>query len=540
MAWINRTGIQLTTILLVFFGVIAAGLIGVSTRWGPSAYGDSTGYIEVAHNLMVGNGPVQIKGSGKIMLLTTRPPFYSMALALFSLPGEPLIDAARILDVVLFALFVAGVGLAIYGMLHRPLVSLAASMFLLTSPTMVSVFSGAMSEPLFYVLGFSGLFLLIFYLQTGRRSFWWASAVLTGLSSVTRFTGATMIATGCLILLLFSSRSFIKRVKESLGYLGVSLLPFLAWAIYLRWMGTYPGQYSLPAAEALVTMLRSSARAFIEIFFNWLPWGAAYAAHHPNHHGLMIAILALFALIGLVACFYYAGRKGLVRSAHRVDFQMGVTFGALILIYVVFLLITYIVVLNPKPRLDERMLSPLLIAFLLSGIGFLIFALDSIKSRRIPASAPAGILLVFIIANSIPTVTYVKAMYAEGDGYTSRAWHQSAVISALKTLPPNVHIISDDIEAVMFFTFRPATRIPELESHTREPIGQAFGDDPNDSVQRMFRDHQAVLVLFNTAYWQFYDLYGSADTMKRLNAFTRGLYPYFKGSDGAIYYYSAP
>lgn len=533
---LNRNGVLIG---LLFLGLIGAGTMIYATRWGPSAYGDSVGYIEVAHNLMVGKGPVQIKGSGGIMLLTTRPPFYSMVLALFSLAGQPLIDSARYLDVILFALFVAGLGLAVDGLLHQPLLSIAISLFLLVSPTMVSNFASAMSEPLFYVLGFAGLLLLVYYLQTGRQYLLWISAGLTGLGFITRFTGVTFIGTGCLILLFFPGKTLSQRIKESLSYGLAGLVPFLLWLIYLRVMGTYPGQYLLPSYPQIIVMLRSCARAFIDIFFGWLPWGGLFAAQYPYHHGLIFFIIALAVLVGLAVTFSRLDSKSLSQSTQKPSLQLGVTFGVFILVYSLFLILTYLIVLNPKPRLDERMLSPLLIASLLGGSGFLSFVLDSIKGPDARRFVIPAILLVFIVAYTPLTYQYVQKMYAVGDGYTSRAWHESGVIPALKTLPSNVRIISDDINAIMFFTFRPASRIPELESHTPEPINQTFGDDQKDVVQRLFHDKQAVLVLFNQGYWQFDALYGG-ETQKRLNAFTRGLYPYFKGSDGAIYYYAAP
>ena len=53
-----------------------------------------------------------------------------------------------------------------------------------------------------------------------------------------------------------------------------------------------------------------------------------------------------------------------------------------------------------------------------------------------------------------------------------------------------------------------------------------------------FKSGKAVLVVFNTAYDQFYQIYGK-DTPDRWKKFTRGLYIIYSDDEGTIYSYDS-
>lgn len=521
-------------------GLLGGWIAGYAMHWGPLAYSDSVSYLEMAHNLLAGLGPIEFKGSGKIELLATHPPFYSIVLALFSLTGQPLIITARILNIVLFALFVFGVGLLLYLIMRRPLISLYVSFFLLSARVMVTNFTGAMSEPIFFCLGVFGLFFVLIYLRTKHSGFLWISAALTGLSIISRFTGVTIIAAGCAALLIFSLKPIKKRLWDALSYFILSLIPFLIWRIYLNSIGGYLGFYSIPAYPEMATLLSDGFKTMIKFVFRWLPWGSQIEARFPDQQTVILTVLGLCGLLFLLLALFKQG-KNLFRAAWgKPNFQIGITFGVFNLVYFLFLMFTYVFVNFPKPFLDDRVLSPLLVGGVLSAVGFLDFILEDTRPAILRQIIPAGMILLFIIPNINPTMSYVQSMHIAGIGYTSKTWQRSGTIKAVMGLPADVHIISDNIDAIKFYTFRSASRIPELESMTPQPFEQTFGDNPDDPVQAQFRNGQAVLVLFNDAYSQFDAIYGGQATQTRLKAFTNGLYPYYEGSDGSIYYYSAP
>lgn len=521
-------------------GALAGWIAAYAMHWGPLAYSDSVAYLEVAHNILAGLGPIEIKGSGRIEQLITHPPFYSYVLALLSITGQPLVISARILNIALFALFIFGVGFGFFILTRRALLAVMISLFLLSVPVMMINFTSAMSEPTFFFLGFLGLFLVLFYFRTHRSVLLWVAAIWMGLSFLSRFTGAVMMAAAALAILFFSEKPILKRVLDIMVFSVLCLIPFAIYRVYLATIGGSLGTYGIPPFATLATLFKSGFRTLTEIVIRWLPWGRSLAVRFPNHHGALLIALALATVAVPLLALYRQGKAALPATWRKPNFQVGVTFAVLNLIYIVFVLATFLFVQNPKPILDERVFSPLLVGGILSAAGMADFILETALPSTLRQAILAGVVLLFIIPNLSPTQSYIQTMRSSGIGYTSQAWQESPTIQAAQKLPANVHIISDNIDAIMFYTYRAASRIPELESKTPQPIGQAFGDDPNDVVQSMFRSGQAVLVLFNQSYTQFDAIYGGQATRTRVKAFTHGLYPYFQGSDGAIYYYSNP
>jgi hypothetical protein len=258
------------------------------------------------------------------------------------------------------------------------------------------------------------------------------------------------------------------------------------------------------------------------------------------HHAMFLLAVGVLGLLFLLLTLFKQGKNTFRAAWVKPNFQIGVAFGVFNLVYCLFLLFTYLFVEHPKPVLDVRMLSPLLVGGILSGVGFLDFILEVYLASTLRQLIPAGVILLFILTNINLTISYLQKMQADGDGYTSKAWQESGVIREVKGLPATEHIISDNIDVIMLYTFRSASRIPELESKIPQPLGQPFGDDPTDSVQTLFRNGKAVLVLFNQAYWQFDAIYGGQATQTRFKAFTKGLSPYYEGGDGSIFYYAIP
>jgi hypothetical protein len=133
----------------------------------------------------------------------------------------------------------------------------------------------------------------------------------------------------------------------------------------------------------------------------------------------------------------------------------------------------------------------------------------------------------------------VQLLHDQGVGYTSAQWQGSSVIPVVRQLPPNIPIVSSDIDAIMFFTFRPARRLPELENNAQVKVYQTFGNDLSNAAEAVFQEKGAALVIFNSDYHLFNDLYGK-NTSDRLEAMTKGLYKYYEGPDGAIFFYHKP
>jgi hypothetical protein len=215
---------------------------------------------------------------------------------------------------------------------------------------------------------------------------------------------------------------------------------------------------------------------------------------------------------------------------------IGYIFAAFGIMYLVFITTTYLVVELPKPILDGRILMPGMLALILS-ILFYIHRVVEVQWAGKPLRFLVLIFpIVFVTFYAPATFSLADELHPGGRGYSSAGWQNSCLIKAIDTVPPELVIISDNIEGIMFHTGRPAYRIPDLQTGRSRPLDERLGDDPTDDVHRLFNQGEAVLVLFNSAKVKFYGTY-EEETEQRLQGLTAGLVECISACDGSIYAY---
>ena len=521
----------LTLSLIILLSLLGAALIVYATYWGPWGWSDSVEYVEVAHNIQAGLGPIIIKGSGNISLITLHPPFYSYVLSGIGLSGMDLVSAARWLDVALFAAFLLSLGLSFYALTSQPLLALAVCLYFVTSPVIILDFSSLLSEPLFFTLAILGIILLVFYLQKKNRWFLIPSALLLGLALTTRFAGITFIATVVLVLLLYQKNDLKRWVVDAALFSAISAGPLLIWMIYLRGMGGSFVTFSNPFVNWFQTLYTFGV-SFIHVIWNWLP-------KMVTRYKIIILLLAILILAALILVGIRRKRRLKLHGDHlKPSIQLGITFLASGVVYFAFMFLTTFI-RSLKPTIDDRILSPILISFFIGFIIFFSYLLEDGGPNRLSQWVPFLLVVALVSFNILPMLKNVQLLHDQGVGYTSAQWQGSSVIPVLRQLPPNIPIVSSNIDAIMFFTFRPARRLPELENKAQVKVYQTFGNDLSNASEAVFREKGAALVIFNSDYHLFSDLYGK-NTSARLEALTKGLYKYYEGPDGAIFFYQKP
>ena len=534
-----ETRVQNTTIsLIILLGLLGGFIISFCTTWGPWAKSDSVEYLEAGLNMAAGHGLVLVEATGAIIPLTIRPPFYSILLGIAGLGGIDLLDAARVIDVVLFITLILSLGFSISYFSSQPLLSIVASLFIVTSPIFIIIYTGVMSEPIFFSFGILGIFLLIGYLQEGHSLLLILSAVLVGLAWLARYAGIAFIATGLLSIVLFSHRSFKKRMGAVATYIFFSSALFLLWAYTISHAGGSPGEYEFEFNN-LWGRLAPARVALANTTWEWLSFEALFPpVDYRTKRSILIGIAILFFALSM-----YTIRKVKKNSQyqflHNQCFQVATIFTLFTIIYTSFIAVTFLFVEEPRPAVTSRIFSPILIGALISGLSFSNFAVETLILRKLLLAIPAGIVLFITASNIGQSLELIADLHENGLGYTSRQWRGSDVISAMYELPDDVPLISNDFAAIKFFTGRSAFGILELEDHIRLDVFHAFGEDVSDEVQKIFREEGAALVLFNRTLWKFQEIY-SWNTAARWAALIEGLYPYHEGLDGAIYFYQIP
>jgi hypothetical protein len=251
------------------------------------------------------------------------------------------------------------------------------------------------------------------------------------------------------------------------------------------------------------------------------------------NHGLFFILVSLF-----LTWFYVVGKKLLTcldDEYYRNHYRFGVILLLFSFAYLAIISLVYIFTFPPI-TIYHRMLSPLHVSMM-----WLLTLLISVTFKLMPHQQKwikvITIGLVFMVGwYGWRTTRIVQQNYTVGFGYTAPEWRTSETIDRVKRISRDTLIITNEQNAVLFLTDRPA--YPMKEIYRVEPLSVFFsfgqGDLESDETQRMFREG-AALVLFNSIQRQMGDLYGDlADD--RIQKLTDGLYKAYEGKDGSIYY----
>ena len=122
-----------------------------------------------------------------------------------------------------------------------------------------------------------------------------------------------------------------------------------------------------------------------------------------------------------------------------------------------------------------------------------------------------------------------------GDGLTAYRWDRSEIIQAVRGLPTQEPVISNDWELLQLWTGRPIHGFWNTFP-SKPPIqASAYGTEPSDPVQSIFCKQGAALVIFEDFPTQFRAQVGEA-SVGRIPGLFAGLAVYGTYPDGKIYF----
>jgi len=443
--------------LLVFTALIVAALVALvqilyATNYGPWAYSDAASYIWTAVNIAEGRGIVLQNPEGNYVLLNWHPPLFPIFLAApIALGAEPL-QAARWLNALCFAAVVFMSGFFTWRYTRSWLAGLVVPVLIIFSIDLVYVFSGAMSEALFFLLGFSALILAVEALKPkGNKKLLILTGLLAGLSYLARYAGIVFIGVVILLPFLFVPGSFWKKTKLALWSALPAGVILLAWSltVYLT-DGTFGGRRVVSSE-----MLRLDFSTYFEKFTgavgNWVPF--LLRGNHILALQWKLLVGGLVILAVLIIGFF--GRKQEPTAAERKGHLLWLSaLGLFLVAYLGFHVFSYIFS-SAAPAVDRRLLSPVLLAaFLLMGA---VFSLPRrITVRRVPVFELIlfgyALLTVFYFAGKMKDYLYEQHYF--GSGYTSKRWQESLLFEKAQALPAEVMLASNHNEMLFFYTGR--------------------------------------------------------------------------------------
>ncbi|MEA2175863.1 MAG: hypothetical protein QOD00_3455 [Blastocatellia bacterium] len=486
----SQTFIPRPSYFLLALCVLGIVVLLFSTAWGIGVSPDSTVYIGAARNLMRGAGLTALTGKSiELEPLTHYPPLYPLLLALCGAAGSEPLHAARWINAFAFGANVLLAGLSV-GMYTRWSVgaSVLASLLLLAAPDMLQIHSMAWTEPLFILFSLAGLLLLSAYLESGRRALLMAAAATVALGFLTRYVGVVLLATGACGVLLLGGKSYGRRVLDALLFACVAGLPMALWMMRNRRAGGGATDREFVFHPVGFHQLVSA----LNTVSTWLLLGKVGTG--------LRAIVFLFEIACLAALGILLWRRKQARDADEMKMKgklkrLPALLAICIIFYAGFFIITASFI-DFDTVFDERALAPV------HALGLVLLICIAWRLFRAREAGHllylSSIILCLAFAGSyiVRGANWVRQKRGDGQGYTSRAWRESATIEHLKSLPPETLIFTNGYDAVYFLTGRRAVFLPEKTIHGTGRANALYASELAHMREQLL-DQNGALVYFD-------------------------------------------
>ena len=503
--------------ILVIFGLLGIAVIWISSPWGIGVGYDSIFYLSASDNILSGSGLSRFDGYGNTIPLTHFPPLYSLTLAGFSLiTGFESDLAARILAAVFFGFLVGLSGWLVYRHTRSLLASVFGSTFVLVSPVLLDVSFMAMSELLFLVLLLLMIDFLNKYLLHGNMVVLIIVAIFASLMYLTRYVGLTAVALGALSILIFQPSTWVKKAKDVIIFVSISLVPMLIF--YARnWYLTGSMTNRIIAFHPPTIV---QIRQGLSTVSTWLLPGRI----NPTFR-LVVLGLFLIAIVTLIVLSYFREKQNQEILAIEKGARQFVLLLLLYAIIYVAMVIFSLTFFDASTKLNDRILSPIYLVGIIAGL-ITIWNSPWFEAHAILRYGVITFCILFVGINFLRGYDVLNSMRKNGRGFSGKEWHSSETVAALAKLPPGTLLFSNEAFAIYYLTRIPANWIPEnydpVKDQEDENYSQRIGLMRDEIITQ-----NGALVIFNSI--SKHNVYASIDEL------SRGLSLFQKADDGAIF-----
>ncbi|MEX0787833.1 MAG: glycosyltransferase family 39 protein [Anaerolineales bacterium] len=510
--------------------------IGYVTILGPGVGGDSAIYLASAHNIVQGTGLGLVEPGGEFRSLPYSAPLFPLVLAGMETIGLDPVAGARWMNALLFGVLIFLTQRIVARVSGSWLPPALVGALLVFSPALFPVFSWAMAEPLFLCCGVASLMAGQQALRGGKDRWWAATGLAAGAAFLARYVGVVFFATPAAAWLFSNDVSWPRKIRGLAILLGLGATPMAIWVVSTFRAGGGVGSRSWETWTGFTVRLPHAWVDLQKVSLSWaVPFSWAEAPPYPvSLNSFLAVVLWASVLLGPIATYAYF-RDAVTGEGSE---SLGLALRLLSVFTPMYLLVVGLVFATTYPpiTLDNRMLSPAHWAWLiwLALLGP-VFARVRPDTRWLGRGIVIG-LAVLAISYFFRGARMGAQIHADGLGFHSRAWQSSATIQAVRHLPADTPLITNEVTALLFLTGRAAYAMPEIYQRPPGSPPPSFGAADGDAVHRLFREG-AALVLFDSLAEQFNEVRpGSGEDWRRL--LTEGLTIGFDGADGAIYFYS--
>jgi len=471
----------------ILIGIAAFALIMWVTPHGAGVSPDSTIYINAVKSLLSGKG-FSVDGNP----ITHYPPLYPLFLAATSILQSDIIQAARLLNAILFGINASLIALAVYLAAGRNFwVSACAACFFLVSAPLIELHSYAWSEPLFMAFSLASLILLAMYVAKPTVLLFIASSTALGGALLTRYIGIAFLPAASAMVFVGGDRQLKYKIRDTVIWLVLACAPL--GILLARNVAEAGSSTNRSFIFHPMSGLYYSAR-ILDILSYFIAPVSFPAWISPAFFGLGVIVFFTQLLI----LFKWHSRNINWRSLEAV---LSVSCFLFSISYVVFLY-TSICFFDASTPIDMRLLAPVLIILIAA-----FFSAAWVTAQALKTKMPWRnfILIICIsIAIKIPNAIQSAAIIQKnGLMYTSRQWQESETVAFVRSLPESAMIYSNAPDAVGFLTQRKSALIPEKISPLTMKANNHYSEELM-SMCKNIRDNEAVAVYFNQIDWKWF------------------------------------
>ena len=500
--------------------ILIAGcyLLMHAMHWGPWAFSDSAAYVSAARNFSAGRGFVIINSNGSTTPVTEFPPFYAIFLSFFlGKSGDPNAIIPWV-NVFLFTVFLLSVGLILFTAFKNNLLAFSGMLFCLFSPILLEIFSGVMSETLFFPLLYGIILLTILVLRKRNEPIYVLLVVFSCLLPITRYAGALFAGVITLMILFFYPTPRKSKWMHAAIYAVTSLLPVAIWFLRLYTSTSKVGGKRFQLDWSIISNFWQSIREEFKVLRTWLPYFSIYDNQTLDRAIVIGALVLSIALLVYLAV-------ALIRKKMKPS---GETYKLVLLViinlcaYLLFIALTHTITI-PQIDIINRMLAPILpmlFILILAAVGLFVQ-----HRRMLLVVFTAALLLVTLRFNFYQSSSFIAEMNENGHGYANREYSQSGIIAQIQAIPDDQRMVSNAAAFVLYYTNRFPIQVDQFANRT-------FGKT-NGYGEKWVREKGAALIIL---YPEFRNFYGKA-AESLLETVTQGLDAAYQDETGGIYYY---
>ncbi len=481
---------------VAIISIIGGILATYATANGPWGYTDPVAYISTARSLATGLGLGYFEGNAAFSQSTIQPPFYPIVLSIIGLFKINLVVGARWLNIFGFvaSIFIAG---WIFQRFNRvPVLGILASALMCAFPYMVVMFSSAYSEPLFILFFLLGGLSLIGYLSDEKLPILLISGLLVGMVPLTRYAGIAMVIAGGLTILLFASGKIWTCIKKVTLYVFTASLPILIWLVwvYFSTAHTIGGRSLNLNWSGLAAQFQAFRGIFMDTVWKWVP----FQTHQSLLRYMVRFIIMGIGLVIILALSILADRRIRKDSSEPVNksgIHIFTYFGLSSLTFIGVLVATYLFT-HPTIDIDNRTLLPFYVSTVMGLFGGVALWQQAwFRGGMSILQIIPWLVTAVCVVWYFPQTRNEIEFYHSGDGLTAYHWNSSETIQAVRDLPPDRPVISNDWELLLLWTGRPIYGLWNTFPSALPAQTTTYGTNPADKTQSIFCEKGAALVI---------------------------------------------